>query len=77
MEPRINEGDYVIARKSCIADNGDVVVCVNNQKALIKKFKKQNGSVILTSLNPKYDPFIAAPDFRIEGVVRGVYSNVL
>lgn len=74
MIDRIHEGDLVIARKQKIAAAGDIVVCVNQGEALIKQVRKQEKQVILTSFNPKYSPFIAADDFRIEGVVRGVYS---
>src|SRR3989304_1794671 len=73
MSTKINDGDLVIARKAKDADNGDIVVCVNAGMALIKKIKK-GAQTILVSLNPPYEPFVANPDFRIEGVVRGVYS---
>jgi repressor LexA len=77
MEPRICEGDYVITRRIQEADSGSVVVCVNDGEAMIKKFQKQNGDVILISENEKYAPFIAAEDFRIEGVVKGVIARTL
>ncbi|MCK5460919.1 HTH domain-containing protein [Candidatus Gracilibacteria bacterium] len=73
MTPRIHEKDLVIARKINHADNGSIVVCVNNGETLIKKIQKENG-VILVSLNSKYPPFVANEDFRVEGVVKGVYS---
>lgn len=75
MIPKINEGDVVIAQKSVSADNGNMVVCVNNGEALIKRIQKERNNIILSSLNPRYDPFIAAKDFRIEGIVKGVVSN--
>jgi repressor LexA len=85
MEPKISNGDLVIVKKCNDADSGDVVVCVNDEKAMIKKIEKQNNgqnngqnknSVILISLNSeKYKPFIADKDFRIEGVVKGVISS--
>ncbi|OGI10920.1 MAG: repressor LexA [Candidatus Margulisbacteria bacterium GWF2_35_9] len=75
MSPRINEGDLVIARKTSIAENGEIVVCVNYQDALIKKIQKQGDNIILTSINQKYDPFIANKEyFKIEGVVKSVLS---
>jgi len=73
MSTKINDGDLVIARKADDADNGDIVVCVNAGMALIKKIQKGT-QTILVSINPAYEPFVANPDFRIEGVVRGVYS---
>lgn len=74
MSPKINDGDLVIARKGQQVGNGDLVVCVNDGEALIKKLQKGQDSAILVSLNPEFEPFVAAEDFRVEGVVRGIYS---
>jgi repressor LexA len=73
MIPKINEGDLVIAKKALDANSGDIVVCVNDGESLIKKLQKGK-QIILVSLNPKYEPFVASEDFRVEGIVRGVYS---
>lgn len=77
MSPKINEGDLVIARKSSFADSGDVVVCINNEEALIKKIRKEKRGIILVSINPEVEPFLASEDLRIEGIVKGVlcYTN--
>lgn len=74
MEPEICQGDYVIAQKQTIASNGDIVVCVNDEKALIKIYSKNRDTIILHSLNSnKHEPFIANnEDFRVEGVVRNI-----
>ena len=79
MEPKISNGDLVIVQKCNNAESGDIVVCVNDDKAMIKKIEKQNkNNVILISLNSeKYKPFIASDEFRIEGVVKGVITNKL
>ena len=74
MAPKINEGDLVIARKSSKVSKGTIAVCINNGEAIIKKIQKENGNTILTSLNPKFPPFLASDDFRIEGEVRGIIS---
>jgi repressor LexA len=75
MMPRINEGDLIIAKKASDAPNGSLVVCVNNGEALIKKIQKMNDSILLVSLNPSFEPFIASKDdFRIEGTVKCVMS---
>lgn len=72
MEPKIKSGDLVIARKQKHAENGDIVVCVNNSETLIKKYVKENQTIILHSLNTAYHPFLAVEDFRIEGIVKNV-----
>ena len=72
MEPKIKAGDLVIVQKKNVADNGSLIVCVNDSMALIKKYNKAGGQTILYSENNKYDPFIASSDFRIQGVVKGI-----
>jgi len=73
MIPKINDGDLVIVQKSKDAENGSTVVCINSGEALIKKIQKTN-VIILISNNPKYQPFVASDDFRIVGIVKGVYT---
>jgi SOS-response transcriptional repressor LexA len=63
----------VIVKKTDTAENGDIVVCVNNGEVLIKKIKRDN-KIILVSLNSNYEPFIASDNLKIEGVVKGVLS---
>lgn len=75
MEPRIFEGDYVIARKTSIEESGKIYVCVNNEQALVKKLQVQGKIKILHSFNPDFEPIIAAEDFRVEGEVRGLISR--
>ena len=78
MEPRICEGDLVLAKRQNVAENGDVVVCVNDGEALIKKIKKEKNGVILISLNSKYEPFFSSKEnFRIEGIVKTIISHTL
>jgi repressor LexA len=77
MLPKINNGDYVIAKKSADACDGETIVCVNKGEALIKKIKMQKSSkeIILVSFNSEFEPFLAAKDFRIEGIVKGIITN--
>lgn len=74
MEPKIKQGDLVIAKRTSEAENGDLVVCVNDEEALIKKYFKQSNGILLQSINPRYEPFIAADDFRIEGIVKNIFQ---
>ncbi len=75
MLPKINPGDFVVVEKSNKAENGVTALCVNDGQVLIKKINLQNKKVILVSLNTEFEPFIAADDFRVEGIIRGVISN--
>jgi repressor LexA len=72
MEPKIKPGDLAIAQANHNPDSGDIVVCVNDGMAIIKKLIKQDKQVILQSLNNAYNPIIASDDFRVEGIVRNV-----
>jgi repressor LexA len=78
MSPRINDGDFVLARRMTRPIHGEIMVCVNNEEAIIKRIAIEKGNtVILYSVNPdpKYSPFTAAPDFRVEGIVKGLLSK--
>lgn len=75
MEPKLYEGDMIIARKTSVPENGKVFVCVNDGEVLVKKLQISGKAVILNSFNPEFEPFLAAGDFRVEGEVRGVISR--
>lgn len=74
MNPKIKENDLVVAKKSNTAESGDIVVCINDGEALIKKIKLSDKGPILISLNSDYEPFFASSYFKVEGIVRGVFS---
>jgi repressor LexA len=75
MAPRINDGDLVIARRTDSVDSGRIVVCVNNDEALIKKLHREPDRCLLVSANPNNPPFSASPDFRVVGEVKAVMSH--
>ncbi len=72
MTPKIKPGDIIIARKQATASDGDIVVCVNNEVTIIKKYRVQHSDIKLQSLNDKYHPLSPAGDFRIQGVVKNI-----
>ena len=74
MEPRIHEGDLVIAQKREIAENSEIIVCVFGKDVLIKKFFKGDGYISLVSINSeKYPPIIIVNQyFKVEGIVRNI-----
>jgi repressor LexA len=77
MLPKIHDKDLVIARSTEYADSGELVVCVNEGLMMIKRLNRDpKGNVILQSLNPEYEPFIASnEEFRILGVVKSIYTH--
>jgi len=76
MEPKIYEGDLVIARKTNQILDGRVCVCVNDGMAMIKLIVKSASQVFLESFNREDFPLaLARPDFRVEGEVKGIISG--
>lgn len=79
----IVSGDLVLVRQQPGAEEGQIVVClVNNEDATLKRFRRQNGWVILQPENPAYAPrLIPESDFangsaRILGVALRLVRNL-
>jgi len=73
MEPKIHDGDIVIARKQNTANEGQIVICSIDSSVMIKRFTGKN-NVILESLNNKYFPIMVdnSKSFIIEGIMKGL-----
>ena len=68
----IREGDYVICRRSSVADDGQLVVAVvDNENATLKRFYKEKNQARLQPANDNYQP-IYSDNCRIEAVVTGL-----
>ena len=77
MIPRINERDIIIAKKQNMAENGEIIVCAHNSKAMIKVFSKVGDIVFLNSFNiEKYPPIVVSrdDDFAIAGIVKSILN---
>lgn len=77
MSPKINEGDLVIAEKNNAPKIGDIVVCANEEKAIIKKFEMSGNTIVLSSINNKKHAPIVIKDPEsviFEGIVRGILT---
>lgn len=77
MEPKIYEGDVVIAKRQNSAENNDLVVCSYNEKVIIKKLILGTNGAGLYSLNSQKHPVISVNDddsFFIAGVVKNILS---
>ena len=74
IEDHIKDGDYVIVEKRDLANNGETVVALlENNRATLKKFYKEEDGVRLQPANPDMSPiFLKEGDFKIQGVVIGV-----
>lgn len=64
MEPRIHSGDVAIVKKQPVCDSGDIcAVYVNGYAATLKKILKiPDGSIVLQSTNPNYEPKVYTAD---------------
>ncbi|MBO4422083.1 MAG: repressor LexA [Clostridia bacterium] len=55
----ITDGSLVLVHKQDYADDGQIVAClVDSEYATLKRYRVQNGTVILMPENPSYQPYI-------------------
>jgi repressor LexA len=72
----INDGDYVICKRTPNAHNGAIVVAiVDDDTATVKRFYKEADSIRLQPANDKYQP-IYTQNCRIEAVVVGLLRKL-
>jgi len=72
-------GDIVIVNPNRDAENGQFVVAVLDNEAVVKRLEKKENSIELHSENPEYEPIIVEnthPNFQLVGVVIGVYRTM-
>lgn len=75
----IFNGDVIIVNPNKIPENGKIVVAIIEDSAVVKRFYRDNGNIILKSENPNYEPIVINSDydkFRMVGVVIGVYRSM-
>lgn len=58
IEAGILDGDYIIARKTPTAQNGDIVVALIEDEATVKTFYKEKGHYRLQPQNSEMEPII-------------------
>ncbi len=76
IDENINDGDFVICKKTQTAQNGQLVVAiVDEDNATVKRFYKEPGRVRLEAANKKYEP-IYSNNCRIEGAVIGLMRKL-
>lgn len=76
IDADIRNGDYVVCRRRCAAENGQLVVAiVDNENATLKRFYREDSRVRLEPANDDYDP-IYSNNCRIEAVVVGLVRKL-
>jgi len=72
----IRQGDYVICRRSDVADNGQLVIAiVDGENATLKRFYKEEGQARLQPANDDYEP-IYSDNCRVDAVVVGLVRKL-
>ena len=83
-EAGIFDGDVVVVRPQEVAHDGQIVVARVEDEATVKRFRRQNGEMVLLPANPAYSP-IHVPDrggsengqdVSIVGVVVGLIRSL-
>ena len=72
-------GDIVIVNPNLVAENGQFVVAILDNEAVVKRLQKKGDTIELHSENPEYDPIIIErthSNFQLVGVVIGVYRTM-
>ena len=77
IEAGINTGDYVIIKKTNIAESGKIVVAlIDDNEATLKRMRKKGPSIALESANPAYETKIYNNErVKIQGVLASLYRN--
>lgn len=75
----IFSGDIVIVNPNLQPKNGQIVVAVLDDAAMVKRFYKKRNEIELVSENPEYKPVLIDrkyQNFRIVGIVVGIYRSM-
>ena len=67
----IKDGDLVLVRQQSTAANGDIVIALIDDQAVIKEFYRFPATVVLkpNSNSKEHQPIILRSDFQVQGVV--------
>jgi repressor LexA len=76
VDADIRDGDYVICRRTSVADDGQLVIAdVDNENATLKRFYKEKDRARLQPANDNCQP-IYSENCRIEAVVIGLVRRL-
>ena len=74
IEVGIFDGDYVVISKQQVANNGEIVACLIDNEATVKRFYKENGYFKLKPENSSMSP-IYTDHVEVLGKVVGLIRN--
>lgn len=81
MEPTLRDGDVIAVRQQPDANSGAVVLVTLPGVAdvgeyTVKRLSRKGNRVVFQALNPAHADIVPAEDYRIEGIVIGVYRRL-
>jgi len=71
----IHNGDWIVAKPSDTAKDGDVVIAIVENSATVKRFYKKTNKIILHPENPDYKD-IVTDNCIIQGIVKKVIHDI-
>ncbi len=74
INAHIVDGDIVIAEKTPVASNGDIIIALIGEEATVKRFFKENGHFRLQPENELYEPIIT-DELTVLGKVAAIIRN--
>ena len=74
IEVGIFDGDFVVISKQSVANNGEIVACLIDNEATVKRFYKENGFFRLQPENSSMRP-IYTDHVEVLGKVVGLIRN--
>ncbi len=75
----IFSGDIVIINPNLEPKNGQIVVAILDDAAVVKRFYRKKSEIELLSENPEYKPIVIGKTyqkFKVVGVVVGIYRSM-
>lgn len=77
MNKVIKDGNLAVVRQQPVAENGELVVALIDDKATLKEFHKTKDHIILRpkSTKKEFKDIILGSDFFIQGVVVSIINN--
>ena len=77
IDDQIQDGDYIIVKRTETAHNGDTVVALVNHEATLKRYYMGDKGIELHPQNSDFDIIHVKPadDFQINGIVLAVFRE--
>lgn len=79
INARIMDGDLLLIRRQDDVENGEIAAVLIDDEIVLKRVYKTNGTIILQSENPKYQPIVVQKNdmknVRIIGKLKKVVLN--